>query len=360
MPNMLDYLKWRGDLSLLSVPFCEPDNLILSYLAYVNLDDIAPAAGCPFISVKEASDRFFAQHSQEELKNDRSFIHMAPYVMKEMAQTCRFSGALIGNYVNIIEADSSMQFAAMEICLEDDTSYIAFRGTDDTIVGWKEDFNLSNGIVPAQTKAAEYLNKTGSACGHPLRVGGHSKGGNLCIYAAAKCDRAVQEKIMTVYCNDGPGFMKDFFADSGYQFIKDKICRIVPECSIIGMLLMHETMPRVISSSQKGILQHDGMSWEIMGGTFVQKQCLNPKAQAFNEILDSWIADMEKDKREVLISNLFSVLEVTGAQTLTELQKGSMRNIRQMMEQIVHLDAGTRGIVDDLISSLFVHFKDFL
>lgn len=357
MSNILDYLNWRGDLPLANAPFCNPDNLILSYLAYVNLDHIAPSKKEEFITVKEASSRFFHSHTEEELKEDCSFIHMAPCVLKAMAESRRFSGAQIGNYQNVIDVSSSLQFSAIEVRLEDHTTYIAFRGTDDTIVGWKEDFNLSNGVVPAQEKAVEYLNEAGRESDRPLRVGGHSKGGNLCIYAAAKCDNAVKNQITEIYCNDGPGFTEGFMEEEGYRHIKGKIIRIIPECSIIGMLLKHDVKPIIIASSQKGVLQHDGMSWNVLGASFVQKEAMDSKTTKFVEIIDSWISGMDKEKREDLIHSLFSILESTGAETLTELQKGNMRDSIRIIKQIVHLNPETRESVEALITSLFEHYK---
>ena len=160
--------------------------------------------------------------------------------------------------MNELAFDEQFQFAALEVVLDDGTSYIAYRGTDDTIVGWKEDFQLSAGVVPAQRKAADYLNEVAGNSMRKLWVGGHSKGGNLAVYAAAMCEPNVQERIEVVYCNDGPGFLGTFLTTSGFQRILPKIQRFVPEASVIGMILEHGDEPTVISSSQKGILQHDG------------------------------------------------------------------------------------------------------
>ena len=157
--NMLDYLVWRGDLTFAQSEFNEVDNLILCYLVYVNLDGIAPEMGEEAVSVRQLSETFFTRYSEKELEKDKSFIRFAPVVLKEMAQTRRFGDLLVQNYVNKVDLEKMLQFAAMEIQLGDGTTFVAYRGTDDTIVGWKEDFYLSRGVVPAEKEAVDYLNR---------------------------------------------------------------------------------------------------------------------------------------------------------------------------------------------------------
>lgn len=360
MANIMDYVKWRGDLTFLQSPFCEVDNLVLSYFAYVNLDGIDMITKGRSASLKEVSQEFFEMHTEQELKADKSFIRLAPYMMKEMAESVRFGNSRIQNYVNIIVTEEELQFSAVEIILGDGTSYMAFRGTDDTIVGWKEDFNLSNGIVPAQKAAAAYLNEYGAASQRLLRTGGHSKGGNLSVYAAAKCEKKIQDRIIEVYDNDGPGFTMEFLEDEGFRAILPKINRIIPECSIIGMLLNHGAEPVMVSSTQKGVYQHDGLSWEVLGPRFVYKPDLNRKACLFNDTLHKWIDGMDGKQRDILINDLFSVLEATGAQTLTQVQDGGLKNIKTMLGKIESLNPESRGIVEELIKSLFSHWTEFV
>lgn len=360
MPNMIDYLKWRGDLSFEQSSFGEVDNLIASYLAYVNLDGIAPEPGEDAVTVKEVSDRFFNKYTEKELKADKSFVRLAPYLLKAMAESRRFADALVQNYVNIINEEIEMQFSALELVLGDGTSYIAFRGTDDTIVGWKEDFHLSNGVVPAEVESVEYLNRTGRACERPLRVGGHSKGGNLSVYGAAGCEDSVKEKIIEVYSNDGPGFSVEFLEDEGLKKILPKIQRFVPVCSTIGMLLNHIVEPVVIRSSQKGIVQHDGFSWEVMGTGFIKADNLGKKTQLLNDALRQWICDMDAKQRSAVIEDFFSVVEAAGAKTLTELQGGGLKSARAMLGQLEKLSPQTRTSVERLVKTVFVHWKELI
>lgn len=360
MPNMIDYLRWRGDLTFDNSPFCDVDALILTYLAYVKLDGIAPAPGEGFIFVEDAFEKFAGQYPPEKLKEDRSFVRMAYSVLEAMAQTQRYRSAKIQNYVNLIDEKRELQFAALEILLGDDSSFIAFRGTDDTIVGWKEDFNLSSGIVPSEQMAVEYLNRIGAACQGEVRIGGHSKGGHLAVYGASRCDEKLQRSIIKVYDNDGPGFSGNFYDSAGFRRISPNIRRTVPESSVIGMLLGHVVEPAVIKSSQRGVLQHDGLTWQVMGNSFEYASELDKKTQAFNKILGQWLSGLDNDIRGLIIDDLFNVLEATGARTLTQLQEGGVKNAAVMLKQMESLSPQTRESVEKLLKSLVVHWSEIL
>ena len=315
MGNIMDYINWRGDLSFEQSKFNEVDNLILACFSYVNLDGIPAVAEQKEIELKNLAEEFMKLHTMEELEADKSFIRLAPFMMLEMAETNRFGNSVIRNYVNEIVTEAEQQFAAVEIVLEDGTSYVSFRGTDDTIIGWKEDFNLSTGVVPAQERAVEYVRRVSENTTGMLRVGGHSKGGNLAIYGAVMCKEA-HEKILEVYSNDGPGFSKEFQELPETEEMMDKIIRIIPEYSIIGTLLEHEKAPVIVASSSKGLLQHDGFSWEVQGPALVRRDSLSRTALRFIEILHKWIDGMEMEQKKVLIEDLFATLQASGYENL--------------------------------------------
>lgn len=349
MGNIMDYLDWRGDLTLEREPFCEVDNLLMSYLAYVRLDGIAPAPGEPPKPLREISEEFFQIHSEEYLKKEKSLTRLAWKVMPKMAESARFKDARIRNYVNYISQENEVQFCAMEILLDDGTSFAAYRGTDDTIVGWKEDFAMVTGEVPAQATAVEYLNYVGNNCECKLRVGGHSKGGNLAVYAAAQCEPDIQKRILTVYNNDGPGFRQEFIDSPGLAAIQSKIMRIIPESSIVGLLLLHNVEPRIIKSSQAGAMQHDGMTWEVLGNRFVCVEEVGRASVLFDKTLKKWMAEIEESERGAFIDDLFSVLEAPGVETLTELQNGGLRSLKEMLAKIEDLRPESKKIVQQLM-----------
>ena len=256
MGNILDYLDWRGDLTFEQSPFNEVDNLILACFSYLDLDERAEVKNGNTLSVEELFAAFSRREMKKDLKAESAFLQNTPVLLEKMACAERFRKCTVGGFVNEILSSQAQQFAAVTIGLDDGTTYISFRGTDDTIVGWKEDFNLSNGVVPSHRKALGYLETHGTYIQSMLRIGGHSKGENLAMYAAMQCSDILQEKLLSVYDNDGPGFPEGFFSPGRVERVLPKVTRIIPEASVIGMLLSHQKDPRIVASTQKGILHH--------------------------------------------------------------------------------------------------------
>lgn len=351
MGNIMDYISWRGDLTFEQSKFNEVDNLILACFSYVNLDGITAVTEQNGSGLKNLAEEFMKLHTMEELEADKSFIRLAPFMMIEMAKTARFGNCTVRNYVNEIVTEAEQQFAAVEIVLEDGTSYVSFRGTDDTIIGWKEDFNLSTGVVPAQKRAVEYLSRVAENSQGMLRVGGHSKGGNLAIYGAVMCKNA-HDKILEIYSNDGPGFSKEFQELPETEQMMDKIIRIIPEYSIIGTLLEHEKEPIIVASSSKGLLQHDGFSWEVQGPSLVRRDSLNKTALRFIEILHKWIDGMDMDQKKVLIEDLFATLQSSGYENLSEVQSGGLKSLAAMVKRLEKFAPESRGMMQELLIAI--------
>ena len=351
MGNIMDYISWRGDLSFEQSQFNEVDNLILACFSYVNLDGIPAVTKQKGIGLKKLTEEFMKLHTMKELEADKSFIRLAPFMMMEMAKSVRFGKCVVRNYVNDIVTEAEQQFAAMEIVLEDGTSYVSFRGTDDTIIGWKEDFNLSTGVVPAQKRAIEYLQKISEHTDGMLRVGGHSKGGNLAIYGSVMC-KSAHEKILEIYSNDGPGFSREFQELPEMKEMMPKIIRIIPEYSIIGTLLEHEKEPDIVASSSKGLLQHDGFSWEVQGPALVRRDSLNKTALRFIEILHKWIDGMDTEQKRLLIEDLFATLQASGYENLSEVQSGGLKSLAAMVKRVEKFAPESRGMMQELLTAI--------
>ena len=351
MGNIMDYISWRGDLSFEQSQFNEVDNLILACFSYVNLDGISAVTKQKGIGLKKLTKEFMKLHTMKELETDKSFIRLAPFMMMEMAKSVRFGKCVVRNYVNDIVTEAEQQFAAMEIVLEDGTSYVSFRGTDDTIIGWKEDFNLSTGVVPAQKRAIEYLQKISEHTDGMLRVGGHSKGGNLAIYGSVMC-KSAHEKILEIYSNDGPGFSREFQELPETKEMMPKIIRIIPEYSIIGTLLEHEKEPVIVASSSKGLLQHDGFSWEVQGPALVRRDSLNKTALRFIEILHKWIDGMDMEQKRLLIEDLFATLQASGYENLSEVQSGGLKSLAAMVKRVEKFAPESRGMMQELLTAI--------
>lgn len=351
MGNIMDYISWRGDLTFAQSPFNEVDNLILACFSYVNLDRIPAVTRQKGIELKKLVKEFKKLHTIKELEADKSFIRLAPFMMFEMAESVRFGNCVIRNYVNEIVTEAEQQFSAVEIVLDDGTSYISFRGTDDTIIGWKEDFNLSTGVVPAQKRAVEYMQRISDKASGMLRVGGHSKGGNLAIYGSVMC-KSVHDKILEIYSNDGPGFSKEFQESPETAEMIPKIIRIIPEYSIIGTLLEHEKQPIIVASTSRGLLQHDGFSWEVQGPGLVRRDSLNKTALRFIEILHKWIDGMDMEQKRLLIEDLFATLQASGYENLSEVQSGGFKSLAAMVKRLDKFAPESRGMMQELLTAI--------
>jgi hypothetical protein len=252
MQNMMDYLEWRGDLTFEQDGFNEVDNLIMSSLAYLEFDGIVPSEANPNgVSLSAIEKQNSARIDTFVLLDHNPFFKRLPELFHKAARSQRYHGVKLSGYVNEINQKQSEQFSAVVFSMSSDLHFVAFRGTDDTIIGWKEDFQMSfMDEVPAQKQAGMYLNRVCSQLAGKFYVGGHSKGGNLAVYAAAHADKIAGDRIIAIYNNDGPGFQTNFIQSEGYQNILYKINTLLPKSSIVGMLLEHSGEYSVIARAR--------------------------------------------------------------------------------------------------------------
>jgi hypothetical protein len=354
MGNVMDYLEWRGDLTFEQSPFNDVDNVILAQLAYVDFRDVIPSLQMNRgITLKKASEIFFDLHTEEELSRDKSFIKDAPYLMKKAASTKRFKDVILSDYVDTIDETLEKQFGAFHIKLTPQLTYVAFRGTDDTLVGWKEDFNMSFiSPVPSQEDAVKYLNDTCSYIRGRLYVGGHSKGGNLAIYSAINCNKRVKKKIKCVYNNDGPGFDISVIKSEEYKSMLPYIRSIVPENSIVGMLLEHDDDYIIVKSSQTGIMQHDAMSWQVSGPDMVTVRRLSAQSRRLNRAFSSWISSVDNEKRCEFVETLFGLISSCGVKNLSDISVDRFKSTREVIKQYANLDKDSRTLLRSMLLSL--------
>ena len=328
MPNIMDYLEWRGDLTLDEAPLCEVDNLIFCMLSYVDLDGIVPTSSrTGSIKLRAAAAEYFFTHPDVGTR-PLGFIIPADILtlFRRMARTRRFRDLQLTNYVNETSEERETQFSAVTILLPTEEAFVAFRGTDDTVVGWKEDFHLSYmDEIPAQRRAAEYLNDLDLTPDTILYVGGHSKGGNLAVWSAVHAEKHVQDKICQVYSNDGPGFSPETVQSDAYKALSGRIRVILPEDSLVGLLLEQDPRYTVIQSDRKGLFQHDGLSWKVLGGQFMRADGLSVTGKRNDTVVRDRIASMTMHERREFIRLIFTLVESTGAKTLTELHNGRVK-----------------------------------
>ena len=357
MANLLDYLNWRGDLTLAQAPFNEVDNLILAELSFVNFGGIVPPpGGGKGVPLKQAAEPFFAKFAADEPIEMGVLVPDAiPDMLQRMACSLRFGDMMLNCFADRLDVEAGEQFAALTVDTGDGALYLSFRGTDDTLAGWKEDFEMAcMPEVPAQKKALEYsLAVAKQFPRKKLRLGGHSKGGNLAVYAGVFCPEKLQNRMIDIWSNDGPGFHMDLLELPEYRRVADRVRSIVPKSSVVGMLLEHSEEYTVVDSDQLGFMQHDGFSWQVMGNHFITLRQVSPKAHLSDQELRSWVQRLSVEQREKFVTALFDVLTASGAVTLTDLKAESYKAVGPMIKAMTHLDKETREGLMNFAGILF-------
>lgn len=316
MATMFDYLKWRGDLSFTQDPPNAVDALIFSSLSYIHYCGGVESAPTEPISLKLAAEAFFALPDPENRMRVRNDLDL----LQEASKTTRFGFTRLVNYRNLLIPEQETQFAAITFLLDDGSAFLAFRGTDNTLVGWKEDFNMTfQQTVPAQRLAVQYVRDIAAEYGVPMRLGGHSKGGNLAVFAAARSSPMVQRQILDIYNHDGPGFTKYMMGDPGYLAMVPRIQTYIPQSSVIGMLLEHEEPFTVIRSKTVSLLQHDPYSWELLGKEFVRMEAITEESRFVDAALKHWLADMTNKERNQLVDVMFALLGTGGVESAVDI-----------------------------------------
>ena len=273
--------------------------------------------------------------------------------MKKAAASKRFGNLILSNYVDTVDETLEKQFGAFHIRISPKHTYVVFRGTDDTLVGWKEDFRLAfRKPLASQEMSSVYLNQVGCKLPGAFMVCGHSKGGNLAAYAATWAETGVQRRITDIYSLDGPGFLPEVFEGDSYEQIRSRVHRILPYSSLVGMLLQNYEQYEVVKSSGIGILQHDAFTWQIEDGKFVKAVDIEAKQKRMNEALNQWIFTLPEEERQLFVETLFQVIDQTGVTTLTEFSEHWKENLKSCLKSLKSLDPETRKRIRRIIKIL--------
>ncbi len=354
MANIIDYVKWRGDLSLNESEFNEIDSLILNRFSYFPLDNIIKEN--EIISIKELSRRFEAEDKEKLKILWKDDAELFPIIGKSE----RFGKMQALEYVNKIDPETEKQFSAITVILPDNTIYVSFRGTDNTLIGWKEDFNMSfKSHIASQKAAKEYLENIAKQYPNKkIRIGGHSKGGNLAVYASIFANSKIQKNIINVYNNDGPGFNEDIVNTEEYKNIIEKVITYIPQDSIFGMLLNHEERYTVVQSTAKGVMEHDVYSWQVIGKKFVALKEVTNGSKIIDKTIKNWLKDLDLNTREQVIDIIFEVINSTEARTIADLKLSLMKNAKIILSSYSHIDPENKKMITTTIAEFFEIFKE--
>lgn len=356
MSDIFDYITWRGDLTLGNAPICPVDTLLFSMLPYIRLEGYVPAAvNADPVRLADAVNAYLnapLERAATEQKHE-------PFLRK-VAASARFAPLRLLGAVEELDKEKGLQFAAITYLLPGQNLFVAFEGTDDTLIGWEEDFRMSYECpVPAQLKAVEYLRRVAAA--HPLRriyVGGHSKGGNLAMYAAVHSGPAYRHRIRAVYNHDGPGFCDSTLSSPEYLEMRERIHIFVPQSSIVGVLLEHDDHYKIVKSSAGGLLQHDPYSWQILGPDFEYTAERTAFGRETEAIVDRFVSELSIERKRQFGEALFSLLESTGQTTLSGIGANKLQSLRNIVRSFTELDPTVQDILQDSFAALSRSIKE--
>ena len=360
--TVMDYLRWRGDLTFAQDGFNEVDDLVLCIISYLNFrrfDDLRTTDPARAVALPDVAARLTEEDEQLGL-SELDYIPL----MRLAAETERFRDVRMFGFTHEWDEAKEMQFDAVSYLLPDDTLLVSFMGTDTSLVGWKEDFNMSFlTAVPAQERATAYTVEMAAACpDRKLRIAGHSKGGNLAAWAAIHIPAQLQEqRLLDAYNNDGPGFSHDMVDSDAYRRVADKLHTYIPESSIVGVLLEHAEDYAVIDSSNRSIMQHEPLSWNVLGSRFIHLGERSQMGKLSDDVLRQWIGSMTPQEREQFSDALFDVLSLSGkARTLDDLRAGGLAGGAALLKQYSGADEQDKKIIAEIFRRLAVDVKEEL
>lgn len=327
MANINDYLLWRGDIEIdRKFDFNEIDSMILARMSYLLFDKIKMNSEEKIESVSKKMVNF---------KNEEFMYNGDKELVTYLGESIRFNNMYITDFIKKNDKEIEKQFGAITIHLSEEELYISYIGTDSTIWGWKEDFNMAfMDNVPCQIAGKEYLEKIANKYPNKkIRIGGHSKGGNVAIYSAITAPKEIQDKIIKIYNYDGPGFSKNIISKYGNDEIINKIETYIPQDSIIGRLLYHKEKITVVHSLEKGIWQHDIFSWQVLKDDLIKLEKNTETSENIDKTLTDWIEITTSEQRKILIDALFEIFYSTDVETFGEIPKNLSTTVPKILRK---------------------------
>ena len=361
MSDIYDYIGEKGDSLFSEQAFNEVDALVFAWLSYYEVEKLdAAGVQCRGMSLSDIAGK--SEEVLGEFRRPDKFVKLVStvtgaWMLGVVAKKKRFASVVIGDFKSIYDPLNSIQFSVTSYYLGSDVEVIAFRGTDTTVAGWKEDCLTSfSEVVPSQDLALQYLNER-SRSKRRIILAGHSKGGNLAIYAAAKSRKSIVPRIEAVYNFDGPGFCFDINRTPNFMRIKDCIHSYIPGSSVVGMLLNHMDDYTIVSSSNVGIMQHYAFYWKIKGCRFVTQRKLNTSSRSMDQAFRQWLQDLSFEERKKFVETVFSVFENAGIEDFSSLSSAGIRKNREIISKMKNLDDQTRNMIKSFLGVLMRAYR---
>lgn len=356
MSNLIDYVIWRGDLTFSDNRLNAVDNFILCMVTYIDYHRIFTNYN-PHVkfNMAQAAEEFCDHTTDKDVhlgvlmpsKNIRKIFEL-------MGKSKRFAPVEISDFVNEIDYQQEMQFCAVTYHLTDREIFVCFRGTDDTLIGWKENCKLSYlDKIPAQDRAVKYLETVaGKYPNKKIYVGGHSKGGNLAKYSAIYCDDTIKDRIAFIFNNDGPGFRSEVIDKKRLALVESKIRNYIPQSSLFGQMFESHGMKTIVKSSGKGIYQHDCFLWQVRGAGVVSLKNLSSMGEKHNQLFESRIMSVPMEKRQEVVDIFFDIIKQTGAKTLLDFSESKFSKASMAVKGVRQLDKEQKALMSMLVAQL--------
>ena len=342
--TIIDYILMRGDLSFEKSDFNSVDALILSQIAYNNIDGIVSSDLLHKMTLEQLADKFHALADYEQRCNMGAMINpLTPKLLDYAAQSKRFGNINVSGFINKIDEPKIEQFCAITYEIQKDRYVIALRGTDDTITGWYEDFNLGwMEEIPAQKDTSEYVKRAMTQLKGTFIITGHSKGGNLSVKGGMSVEKKNLRRLEAVYNFDGPGFFAPVYERPDFLQIKDKVKAFFPQFCVVGMMFEHTVPFTIVSCGAEGILQHDPFTWKVQGPFFVEATTFDKNSDLFYASFNDWASRLTVLERQKFIETFFDVIKACGVQTNYEIEQNKLICGGKMIARLSELDEDER------------------
>ena len=356
MPNSKNFIQEYGDISFTEKPFCDADNLAVCQMFYMPLEKVAPNSlddePVPF---SEVCEKLYAYNGYKHKAPGLVLTKKISVLLMEMAKSRRYSEVKIVGCSQTFGKAPAVQFGSATLLLPDGTTVVVFRGTDDTLIGWKEDIDLyTKKGVPSHKLAADYINEVGKKFDGDIIVCGHSKGGNLALFGTLFCNKEVRDRIVCFYNNDGPGFHTfDYVNSAQYKEMLPRYKHFVPDCSLVGMLLAHDDDYVPVKSSRLlGPTQHDLSTWQVKGDTVIPKDDLKFLAKVVDVMLLDFIFNTTEKEVEALDKVADILIEATGATGLLDFAANIISSVKGAKNAWTEIDDSAKDTLKTLVGQV--------
>lgn len=356
MNSIIDYVNEYGDRTCVDREFCEADALVLCQLSYFKWDKLIPPL---FAETEQDLESVLLKDICENIDAEYVYKHeLFPEdnerLIQSMVKSPRFMNMKCNYYLSDTRVAENMQFAAMTFRMEGALPLIVFRGTDGTIVGWKEDFHMAFSKPYAGAyMASRYVGKVAERYKGDFMVAGHSKGGNMAAFSAMNSPKEVRERITDIYSFDGPGFRPEILAEYNYNAIASRVHKYLPKSSLVGIVLEgSKDYVTIKAHAVGGALQHNPYKWCTSENGFVEEEEIKKKSQIMHKSLNDWIMELDEEDIALVIDSVFDVLESADVQHFPEILKNRKTTLKAMKNTALGIDKEKRKKIRKIIGML--------